>query len=899
MERRLPAHPSSSLSAGTIAFPPYETFDAPHGKTVKEVPYIDEEESEPYIVVAPAQEAKRSACCMNSSQQKIRIVGTVFIVVIVLAAGIAGTYFAIRRLDQAKNITLGQPGSGGSPTNGDGVEVSKTIGVADDAPLIESQIVFPEIMSRSKSGVERKSVFGSRIAYSEENLGMYVVPKLADGSNATTGVTAIHAGVMVGTGKVVFVERWDIHGTPLKAGNPPLPVWSSEYDTTTNTVRPLNLVSNVFCGAGALLPDGRVIVMGGAEPHPPTVGPNGPVRGIEAGERVIRFIKPSIEEGGGFGEEDWLDRPSDRNLLLVEKRWYPTVLSLPNGKIIAIGGSDRGVAFNSRVENIPSLEVFPRSSSGNATIDLPFLRDTLPTNLYGISSVLPSGRIYFFASNKSTVLDPSVGANSTARQCLNATRMENMGLNDILGADWTMRMDRCISNTENPTRMVPCDQSDQAQLFELRRLSRVGTVQVASINDSVGCITYTDSTVRLSPCQANATRQAFTINIVSPSSSVYRYFEYPELPPGPFRSYPLTGFGAMLPLDPSISYDPSFIVCGGADNISPQTTFPIDPIKELANAVALDSCGLIRPEHLSEGWTGETDPMPTGGRVMADFVLLPDGTGLVINGAGAGMAGWDKGRRPQTTALLYLPNNSEGDRWRVLNSTTFARLYHSVAFLLPDARVMIGGSAPNAAGETLTYASYQNELTAEYYLPPYLTHPDAAPDRRPVLVGGRDFIARSPPKSPRGSSNYFTTEPSDLAGWHDPWVYNTSRLFKLRIPKDKLAAALDPSRIQFSLLQSGFRTHSTGMSERHVWLRSVVMAEPVSVLTEVPNPAPAQSDNQKLPKFIEIKVAVECPPLPTIAPPGWYMLFAVVDGIPAVARWVQVGGDPARLSRFN
>jgi hypothetical protein len=33
------------------------------------------------------------------------------------------------------------------------------------------------------------------------------------------------------------------------------------------------------------------------------------------------------------------------------------------------------------------------------------------------------------------------------------------------------------------------------------------------------------------------------------------------------------------------------------------------------------------------------------------------------------------------------------------------------------------------------------------------------------------------------------------------------------------------------------------------------------------------------------------PPSPAVAPPGWYMLFLLSrDGVPSVARWVQVDG---------
>ncbi|KAJ8111688.1 hypothetical protein OPT61_g5771 [Boeremia exigua] len=43
---------------------------------------------------------------------------------------------------------------------------------------------------------------------------------------------------------------------------------------------------------------------------------------------------------------------------------------------------------------------------------------------------------------------------------------------------------------------------------------------------------------------------------------------------------------------------------------------------------------------------------------------------------------------------------------------------------------------------------------------------------------------------------------------------------------------------------------------------------------------------------------VTAPPGPYVAPPGWYRMFVLSDGVPSPATWVRIGGDPARLGEW-
>ena len=99
------------------------------------------------------------------------------------------------------------------------------------------------------------------------------------------------------------------------------------------------------------------------------------------------------------------------------------------------------------------------------------------------------------------------------------------------------------------------------------------------------------------------------------------------------------------------------------------------------------------------------------------MVALPDGTFMIMNGAQHGIAGFDGADDPNLSALLYDPSQSVGARISILNTTTIARMYHSEATLLPDARVLVSGSDPNPYDAKPTYPE---ELRIEVYIPPYL-----------------------------------------------------------------------------------------------------------------------------------------------------------------------------------
>ena len=116
--------------------------------------------------------------------------------------------------------------------------------------------------------------------------------------------------------------------------------------------------------------------------------------------------------------------------------------------------------------------------------------------------------------------------------------------------------------------------------------------------------------------------------------------------------------------------------------------------------------------------------MPSGARVEGNSVLLPNGKVLVQGGS--------RVNNDATTATLGADLfDPVTGTW---SSTTrggagfakFARLYHSVALLLPDATVATAGSNPQRG-------TYDNHI--EIYSPAYLFDGNGSPATRPVITG--------------------------------------------------------------------------------------------------------------------------------------------------------------------
>lgn len=325
------------------------------------------------------------------------------------------------------------------------------------------------------------------------------------------------------------------------------------------------------------------------------------------------------------------------------------------------------------------------------------------------------------------------------------------------------------------------------------------------------------------------------------------------MPNGVVRVYPASGAVAMLPLTPANNYTPTIIFCGGSNMSADGYGDYASPQFNTWEIPASQDCQRITPEPIDGSTPAyEQDDDMLEGRTMGQFIILPDGTLLVINGGSNGTAGFSQftgetptfnlmpfgeslASGPVETPAIYDPNAPAGSRWSRpnLSASTIPRLYHSSALLLPDASVLVAGSNPNLDVNLSTI--YPTTYQAEIFYPPYFSSSSRpVPSGIPTTIsyGGSPFDLTIPASSYSGSSN-------DAA-----------------------------SSTKVVLIRPGFTTHAMNMGQRYLQLN---------------NTYTVNSDGS-----IVLHVA-QAPPNPNILQPGPALLFVTINGIPSNGSFVTVG----------
>jgi galactose oxidase len=125
-------------------------------------------------------------------------------------------------------------------------------------------------------------------------------------------------------------------------------------------------------------------------------------------------------------------------------------------------------------------------------------------------------------------------------------------------------------------------------------------------------------------------------------------------------------------------------------------------------------------------------------RSFANGVALPDGQVFVVGGQATASSFND-------TSARMAPEiwNPATGKWTTLASMTIPRTYHSVALLLPDGKVFVGGGGLCGSCST-------NHLDGEIFTPPYLLNADGSARTRPT-------IATAPATAAAGSTIKVTT----------------------------------------------------------------------------------------------------------------------------------------------
>jgi Domain of unknown function (DUF1929) len=177
----------------------------------------------------------------------------------------------------------------------------------------------------------------------------------------------------------------------------------------------------------------------------------------------------------------------------------------------------------------------------------------------------------------------------------------------------------------------------------------------------------------------------------------------------------------------SVIYDEGKVLEVGGSN-------PQDPDSTLR--AATNSAKVI---DLATGQVRDTGSMQFGRRNL-NTTVLPDQTVLVTGGNMVGNGNADDftgstNQRFQKESELWNPNANAGiGAFRQLATESIGRPYHSVALLLPDARVFSAGgydSAPFPNSDPNYRPSYKN---AQIFSPPYLFGPDGQPAARPEIL---------------------------------------------------------------------------------------------------------------------------------------------------------------------
>jgi hypothetical protein len=189
-----------------------------------------------------------------------------------------------------------------------------------------------------------------------------------------------------------------------------------------------------------------------------------------------------------------------------------------------------------------------------------------------------------------------------------------------------------------------------------------------------------------------------------------------------------SAFSLMLPLRPDDdgSYSRAeFLSAGGVLGVTPGTYFA--SAASQVNTVTIDDAGV---ETLSSRATGSLNAP----RWYGSGVLLPTGEVMAFSGASRDEVLLPGFGEPVLTPELFDPTT---ETWRPMATQGRARTYHNTAVLLPDGRVMVGGHAPIPTGYSFGVSlpglspNYGRDPSFEIFSPPYLFHGD-----RPTIQDG-------------------------------------------------------------------------------------------------------------------------------------------------------------------
>jgi len=327
----------------------------------------------------------------------------------------------------------------------------------------------------------------------------------------------------------------------------------------------------------------------------------------------------------------------------------------------------------------------------------------------------------------------------------------------------------------------------------------------------------------------------------------------PDMPNGVIRVYPASAATVMLPLTPANKWTPTLLFCGGSAMPDNDWGTYSGPNADTWTVTASNDCHRLTPEP-SDGsqpaYIQDDDMLEP--RTMSQFIFLPTGKLLLLNGGQKGTAGYALGTPntpdaqmpfgrslatdPVLRPVIYDPDAPKGSRWTTqgLSASKIARLYHSTAMLLPDGSVIVAGSNPNPDVNTSTY--YNTEYRADIFFPPYFSY------------GDRPSPQNLPQTLSYGGSSFDVLIPS--------W------------PISSLYTSDFADAIIVTLVRGGFTTHAMNMGQRFMQLNNTYTVNKNGSIT--------------------LHVA-QLPPNPNLFQPGPALLYVCIGDIPSIGKLVIVG----------
>ncbi|KAH9892649.1 DUF1929-domain-containing protein [Cubamyces lactineus] len=178
------------------------------------------------------------------------------------------------------------------------------------------------------------------------------------------------------------------------------PAWASEFSVSQKGGRTMDIVTNTFCAGGSALGDGTwlnvggnmAVTTGGATADNQNTG--GQPYEDPDGAKSIRLLKPCDD-----GNCQWaMQQP------MTTRRWYPTLETLDDGSVIILGGCQWGGFVNDANQNNPTWEIWPPKNN-DPPVNSDILQNSLPANLFPLTWLLPSGKLFVNSNWKTSFLD--------------------------------------------------------------------------------------------------------------------------------------------------------------------------------------------------------------------------------------------------------------------------------------------------------------------------------------------------------------------------------------------------------------------------------------------------------------------------------------------------------------